>query len=304
MGPLTPSQHSLGPGRPLQPTEPWRRSHFGREAGRLLRPLLGALRPAQPQRVAPLTYWPLPAMEAGGWYGPCCSILSKAIHATIDPPTPSWVETYGSGSRPRPTERRFGRRKKWEEEEGEPYVNRWSNWYEDIRTRAGYITKLLAIGKMAAGGEDEKGGENECRQHLAQVHPIICLPWWGLTEQTKPFEVSDLNGNLSTKYLLGFPTHFSTISCSFQIHTSEWYLSDFSPGFNVHKVFFTTFDRGCIQTFKNSYLAAHGIPGLTSKGPPWPSHHLPRLWLNFNNFLTFNSLTEPLSTKAQRWNWI
>ena len=99
---VTPSQHSLGPGRPLQPTVPWRKlSHFGRGAGRLLRPLLGALRPAQPQRVAPLTYWPLPAMEAGGWYGPCCSILqSKAIHATIDPPTPSWVETCGSGSRP------------------------------------------------------------------------------------------------------------------------------------------------------------------------------------------------------------
>ena len=68
---------------------------------RLVRAVLGALRPAQPQRVAPLTYWPLPAMEAGGWYGPCCSILqSKAIHATIDPPTPSWLETYGSGSRP------------------------------------------------------------------------------------------------------------------------------------------------------------------------------------------------------------
>ena len=79
---------------------------------RLVRAVLGALRPAQPQRVAPLTYWPLPAMEAGGWYGPCCSILqSKAIHATIDPPTPSWEETCGCGSRPT----RIGR-KKWEEE--------------------------------------------------------------------------------------------------------------------------------------------------------------------------------------------
>ena len=37
------------------------------------------------------------------------SSKSKAIHATIDPPTPSWVETCGSGSRP--TARRFGRKK-------------------------------------------------------------------------------------------------------------------------------------------------------------------------------------------------
>ena len=106
------SQHSQGPRLALQHTRPRRRSHYGRGAGRLLRALLGALRPAQPQRVAPLTYWPLPAMEAGGWYGPCCSILqSKAIHATIDPPTPSWEETCGCGSRPT----RIGR-KKWEEE--------------------------------------------------------------------------------------------------------------------------------------------------------------------------------------------
>ena len=97
------------------PSEPWRKplTHFGSfRAGRLLRPLMGALRPAQPQRVAPLTYWPLPAMEAGGWYGPCCSILqSKAIHATIDPPTPSWVETCGSGWRPATSRRRLGRKK-------------------------------------------------------------------------------------------------------------------------------------------------------------------------------------------------
>lgn len=70
---------------------------------RLVRAVLGALRPAQPQpagRTSDLLA-AAPAMEAGGWYGPCCSILqSKAIHATIDPPTPSWLETYGSGSRP------------------------------------------------------------------------------------------------------------------------------------------------------------------------------------------------------------
>ena len=70
---------------------------------RLVRAVLGALRPAQPQpagRTSDLLA-AAPAMEAGGWYGPCCSILqSKAIHATIDPPTPSWLETYGGGSRP------------------------------------------------------------------------------------------------------------------------------------------------------------------------------------------------------------
>ena len=81
---------------------------------RLVRAVLGALRPAQPQpagRTSDLLA-AAPAMEAGGWYGPCCSILqSKAIHATIDPPTPSWVETCGSGWRPTTSRRRLGRKK-------------------------------------------------------------------------------------------------------------------------------------------------------------------------------------------------
>ena len=48
-----------------------------------------------------------------------CSILqSKAIHATIDPPTPSWLETYGRGSRTTLEEVREEKKRKKKEKGG------------------------------------------------------------------------------------------------------------------------------------------------------------------------------------------
>ena len=80
------------------PSEPWRKplTHFGSfRAGRLLRPLMGALRPAQPQRVAPLTYWPrlgLWRLEAG---------MGRAVVSSkVKPSTPLLILQRPAGKRP------------------------------------------------------------------------------------------------------------------------------------------------------------------------------------------------------------